>query len=298
MDQGLVVLGGVFGLSAVTAVVVAHRALIPYRQAIRGLNRSPQDARTALHASALRSAFAITVAVAVAAGMAMIATAAAWEFVVALLVIPLTSVAAGLAAYAVIPGRPAPVRPAATALLTPRRVLDHAPGALLVLCGVLAVLLLALLAAAAAQRSAFVTSQQWGLGVAAIADAGITAASWCALRRVGGQPALPVSMLNMDRTIRGAASHLILLLTSAALFASAATALIALGYASTSWASLGNSDDTRDVFLSNLDTGLTVAGVIAVVGALGTLVASVSVTLSLTRASTTLRASQPTSVPA
>jgi hypothetical protein len=298
MDLGLVVLGGVFGLSAVTAVIVAHRALTPYRHTVAGLDGSPRDARTALHASALRSAFALVVAVAVAAGIGAVATAAAWELVVALLVVPLTAVSAGLAAYAVIPGRPAPVRPEATALLTPRRVGDHAPGALLVLCGVLAVLLLALLAAAAAQHSAFVTSQLWGLGVAGLADAGLTAASWCALRRVAGQPALPADMLNVDRAIRGSASRLILLLTSAALFTSTATALIALGYASTSWASVGSAEGTRDVFLSNLGTGLTVAGVIAVVGALGTLIASVTATISLTRASTTLRASQPTSVPA
>lgn len=298
MDQGLVVLGGVFGLSTVTAVIVAHRALTPYRHTVAGLDRSPQDARAALHASALRSAFALAVAVAAAAGMGAIATAVAWEFVVALLVIPLAAVSAGLAAYAVIPGRPAPVRPAATALLSPRRVGDHAPRALIAFCSVLAVLLLALLAAAAVQHSAFVTSQLWGLGVAAIADAGLTAASWCALRRVGGHPALPVDMLNMDRTIRGAASRLILLLTSAALFTSTATALIALGYASTSWASLSSADGTPDAFLANIGTGLSAAGVIAVVGALGTLVASVTVTLSLARASMAARSSQPASVPA
>jgi hypothetical protein len=298
MDQGLVVLGGVFGLSAVTAVIVAHRALTPYRHTVAGLDGSPRDARTALHASALRSAFALAVAVAAAAGMSSIATAAAWEFVVALLIIPLASVSTGLAAYAVIPSRPAPVRPAATALLSPRRVRGHAPRALIALCSVLAVLLLALLAAAAVQHSAFVTSQLWGLGVAAIADAGLTAASWCALRRVAGQPALPVDMLNMDQTIRGAASRLILLLTSAALFTSTATALIALGHASTSWASLSSADGTRDAFVANIGTGLTVAGVIAVVGALGTLVASVAATLSLARVSMTAKASQPTPVPA
>lgn len=288
MDQGLMILSVIFGVSAVTALVVAHRALSPYRHTTSGLARAPQDARAALRASALKSAAALAAAVAVAAGLVIAATAASWELMVAALVIPPAATAAGLAVYAAVPGRPAPARPITTALLAPRRLTDDAPRALIVLCGVLAGVLLVLLVAAAAQDTVFVTGQPWGLAVAAVATVGLVVAGWCALRRVAGQPALPTEMLNMDRTIRGSASRLILLLTSAALWASAATMAIALGYASTSWASVSAADGSPDQLLTALGTSLTVAGVAAVIGALGTLVAAVTATLSLARASMTL----------
>ena len=299
MDQGLMILNVIFGVSAVTALVVAHRALSPYRHTASGLARAPQDARAALRASALKSAAALAAAVAVAAGMIVIVTAASWELMVAALVIPVAATAAGLTVYAAIPGRPAPARPIATALLAPRRLMDDAPRVLVALCGVLAGVLVVLLVAAAVQDTVFVTGQPWGLAVAAVATVGLVVAGWCALRRVAGQPALPVEMLNMDRTIRGSASRLILLLTSAALWASTATMAIALGYASTNWASVSAADGSPSQFLAALGTGLTVAGVVAVIGALGSLVAAVTATLSLIRASMALsRAPRPASVPA
>jgi len=299
MDKGLMILSVIFALSAVTALVVAHRALSPFRHTASGLARVPQHARAALRASALKSAAALAVAVTVAAGMVVVATAASWELMVAVLVIPPAATATGLALYAAIPGRPAPARPIATALLGPRRHTDNAPRVFVALCGVLAGVLLVLLVAAGAQDTVFVTGQPWGLAVAAVATVGLVAAGWCALRRVTGQPALPAEMLNMDRTIRGSASRLILLLTSGALWASTATMAIALGYASTSWASVSAADGSPDQLLAAIGTGLTVAGVAAVIGALGTLVAAVTATLSLARASMTLsRAPRPASVPA
>ncbi|MBD8585938.1 hypothetical protein IFT90_15390 [Frigoribacterium sp. CFBP 8766] len=299
MDQGLMVLSVIFGVSAVTALVVAQRALSPYRHTTSGLARAPQDARAALRASALKSAAALAAAVTVAVGMALVATAASWEMMVAVLVIPVAATTIGLAVYAAIPGRPAPVRPTATALLAPRRLMDNAPRVLVALCGVLAGVLLVLLVAAAVQDTVFVTGQPWGLAVAAVATVGLVAAGWCALRRVAGQPALPTDMLNMDRTIRGSASRLILLLTSGALWASTATMAIALGYASTSWASVSAADGSPDQLLGAIGTGLTVAGVAAVIGALGSLVGAVTATLSLARASMAVsRAPRPAAVPA
>jgi len=299
MDRGLVVLSVVLGLSAVTSSVVAHRALGPYRHVARGLPRAPEDATAALRSSALTSLVALVAAVAVAAVTAVLVTAASWELMIAVLVIPMASTMVGLAVYAAVPVRPAPPRVIATAFLTPRRPGDDAPRMLAVLCVALAAVLLVLLVAASVQDTVFLTAQTWGLAVAAVADAGVTAAAWCALRRVADQPALPREMQEVDRTIRGSASRLVLLLTASALLASTATVTIALGYATTSRAALAAADGSPNAFLAVLGTGSTVAGVVAVIGALGGFVAAVTASVSLARATMSLdRAPRPASVSA
>lgn len=292
MDQGLLVLVGVFALSAVAASIAVHRALRPFRSASTD-PAVPEDARVALRASAMKSVFALLIAAAMGSGAAALATAAGWEFFLGLVVIPLAAAAAGLTAYAAVPGRPAPLSAVTTAPLARRQVTDHAPRALVVACAVSGFLALALLTGAAVQRTMFVTSQKWGCGLAAIALVGLLLASWCALRRIAGQPALSRDMDESDRTIRGSASRVVLLLTLAALLTAAAVTALALGYAATSWANLQASDGTPEPALGLVGMALTVAGVAAVIGALGTTVATVSVAVSLARTSLTNARTSP-----
>ena len=289
MDQGLAVLTAFFGLAAVGALIMVQRSLLPFRQDVDAVSTGTEEARAALRASALKSLFALAVSATVAVGLIFLAVAVGWDFSTGLFLVPLAAVAAGLAAYALVPSRPAPPRSVATAALSRRRATDHLPRRWLTVCGGTGLLLLLCAITASAQPDLFLTPQRWSLPLTALGDAALLTASWCALHRVTSQPALPQEMASVDAIIRGSTGRLIALLTSAALLTSTAALLLSLGYQATSLSDLHATDGAPDPVLHAAGIALTVLGAIAATASLAAVLTALTVTISLTRASRNAR---------